>query len=344
MLKVSVIIPVYNTARYLPKCLDCLIGQSLKEIEIICVNDGSSDESLEILKRYEKLDERVLLINKENTGAADSRNKGLDVAKGQYVCFVDSDDWVDTDFLELLYQKACDENLDWVKAGVFVVRQNGRRVLSCLNQNTQTLLNDGKSVVCGVVSEWWSILYKRSIIESYHLRFANFKLGEDSLFLTEYLCCAHKFAILDKPCYYYFQRSTSLVHSIKRDDWKDVFVTTQRILELFEKNHVDKNSIVYYLKNKIRYFGGFYSFVKETSEENSYVAAFLWLSAYLRRLDDSLELALIKDARDLERYFATRKLTFLQRVFSVKNSENKEYKIITVLGIKIKLKRKNYKL
>ena len=104
--KVSIIVPVYNVEKYLEKCLDSLVNQSLHDIEIICVNDGSKDDSLDILEKYAKKDSRIKIINKQNQGLSAARNDGLKVAAGEYVGYVDSDDWVDLNFYEKLYESA----------------------------------------------------------------------------------------------------------------------------------------------------------------------------------------------------------------------------------------------
>ncbi|MDR2160688.1 MAG: glycosyltransferase, partial [Desulfovibrio sp.] len=114
--KVSVIIPVYNTEPYLRRCLDSVCGQTLREIEIICVNDGSTDGSLEILREYAQKDSRVKVIElEENKGAGAARNAGIDAARGEYIGFVDSDDYVDLDFYETLYVKAQETQAEVVK-------------------------------------------------------------------------------------------------------------------------------------------------------------------------------------------------------------------------------------
>ena len=92
-MKLSIIIPVYNVEKYLPKCLDSILNQSFKDFEIICINDGSSDNSLKILEEYK--DKRIIIINKENAGSGVARNAGLEIAKGEYIFFVDGDDWLE---------------------------------------------------------------------------------------------------------------------------------------------------------------------------------------------------------------------------------------------------------
>lgn len=115
--KVSVIVPIYNTEKYLNKCVDSLVNQTLEDIEIILINDGSTDRSGEIADYYSQKEVRVKCIHKENSGVSNSRNLGIKFAKGQYVAFVDSDDWCDSNMLEGLYNHAISNNADVVIAG-----------------------------------------------------------------------------------------------------------------------------------------------------------------------------------------------------------------------------------
>lgn len=103
MSKVTIIIPVYNVEKYLEKCLNSVICQTLKDIEIICVNDGSTDNSQQILKEYAQKDERIKIVDKKNGGLSSARNAGLDAATGEYCYFLDSDDWIELNTLEKLY-------------------------------------------------------------------------------------------------------------------------------------------------------------------------------------------------------------------------------------------------
>ena len=116
-IKVSVIVPVYNVEKYLAECINSIINQTLKEIEIICVNDGSTDSSLDILREYEKKDNRIKVINKSNGGISSARNAGIEAANGKYIAFVDSDDWVDLDAYEILYRFAKEQHADILCAG-----------------------------------------------------------------------------------------------------------------------------------------------------------------------------------------------------------------------------------
>ena len=111
-IKVSVILPVYNSEKYITTTLESLIGQTLKEIEIICVNDGSKDNSIQILKEFERKDKRIKIIDKENQGVWKARMDGIKMAKGQYISFIDSDDYVKENFLERLYKNITENRSD----------------------------------------------------------------------------------------------------------------------------------------------------------------------------------------------------------------------------------------
>lgn len=119
MVKVSIIIPVYNVEEYLVECMDSVTGQTLNDIEIICVNDGSTDSSLQILKKYRKKDERIILIDKENGGYGQAMNRGFEKASGEYVGIVEPDDYVPLNMYEELYEKASKYELDFVKADFY---------------------------------------------------------------------------------------------------------------------------------------------------------------------------------------------------------------------------------
>ena len=129
MSKVSVIIPVYNTEKFLRKCLDSVCNQTLQDIEIICINDCSTDGSLEILREYAGKDNRIKLIELlENCGAAKARNIGIDIAEGEYLGFVDSDDFIDLDFYKKLYGKAKETDADAVKGKLYLYGINTNKV------------------------------------------------------------------------------------------------------------------------------------------------------------------------------------------------------------------------
>lgn len=191
MLKVSIVVPVYNVAQYLECCLESLINQTLKDIEIICVNDASTDNSLEILKSYVSKDNRIKLINfEENKGVSIARNTGIKLAQGEYIGFVDSDDWIDLDFLNQLYMKAISTNADVIKA-----EMKSGEFLTNLNR----LIEMNKyNFTC----EFSTALYKTSFIKNNHLLFPE-KLTafEDPVFSLEVLLKQPQIELI-YDCYY----------------------------------------------------------------------------------------------------------------------------------------------
>ena len=134
---ISIIVPVYNTAPYLPQCLDSLVNQTYRDIEIICVNDGSTDNSPDILKAYAERDSRILVIHQENLGLSGARNKGLESARGEWVMFVDSDDWIGTDCCKTLLSHTTNKRMS-----VFS--------LTFVNLPTSPFLN-----ICSATKRWF---------------------------------------------------------------------------------------------------------------------------------------------------------------------------------------------
>ena len=117
--KVSVLVPIYNVQDFLPECLDSLVNQTLKEIEIICINDGSTDNSLDIIKQYAKKEKRIVIIDKKNSGYGDSMNQGLKKATGEYIGIVESDDFIELNAFESLYNIAKKNNVEAVKSNFY---------------------------------------------------------------------------------------------------------------------------------------------------------------------------------------------------------------------------------
>lgn len=126
--KVSVIIPVYNVEPFLARCLDSVVGQTLREIEIVCVDDGSPDRSIDILRRYAAGDNRIRVISQENRGLGGARNRGFDAATGEYILFVDSDDWIDPAYCERLYEAARATGADVACASMLKIRPSYSKI------------------------------------------------------------------------------------------------------------------------------------------------------------------------------------------------------------------------
>ena len=214
---ISVIIPVYNVEEYLTMCLDSVINQTYRNLEIILVDDGSTDKSGTICDEYALKDERVVVIHQKNGGLSAARNSGLDMANGDYIGFVDSDDYIDLDMYDLLLNFAIENNLDVSMCGsynVFPDNKVKKRITffnPVVTESKEQIINEifinkrgGLSVsVC-------TKLYKRDVIIS--KRFTVGKLSEDVFFIFEWLANTKRFGRIADCKYYYVQRDGSITH------------------------------------------------------------------------------------------------------------------------------------
>lgn len=250
--QVSIIVPAYNAEKTIEKCLDSLFNQTLKKIEIIVINDCSKDNTLKILKKYKN---KIKLIdNKKNLGPAGSRNKGLDVAQGKYIGFVDADDWVAPNMYELMSSKMNDE-VDLVACSRINVTKSGEKPI--INKNKDT---DAKAFT--KTSNYnCDKLFKREIIEKHHLRLPEqYSYAEDFAFGIRYKYYANKMCILEEPLYYYLADSEgSITNSYKRN-LLNIIKVLEDMLDFFKK----ENAFEKYEKELIELSAGFY--VRRTRE------------------------------------------------------------------------------
>lgn len=224
MVKVSIIVPVYNVEKYIEKCILSLINQSLREIEIILINDGSTDGTIGILREYEKKDNRIRVIDQENRGISYSRNIGINMAKGEFIGFVDSDDWVSNDMYRILYEKMKLNDADFATCNSYNVKKNiilPEFIVSnkILNVNSQNIKEFFDKTMISVASVVWKNLYKKEIIINKKIYFQSREviLQEDYLFNCMYALFIKKAILIDENLYYYRNRSTSISKS-KRDE------------------------------------------------------------------------------------------------------------------------------
>ena len=239
-IKVSVIIPFYNAEKYLSKCLESVINQSLKEIEIILINDGSLDNSLEIAKEHAQKDNRIKLIqNKKNSGQGFSRNLGVDLAQGEYIAFLDADDWVEPSMYETLYEKA--DGADIIKCQfyhVFGEKEEKYQYTNLIKDyNKVYKFRDNPLVLLGQsVSFVWNGIYKKSFLKEKQLKFNNTKQSEDALFHWQSIIEAEKIVFVEDYLYYYNKcNASSETTKIKRQ-YKDILTNIKMIKDfVFEK-------------------------------------------------------------------------------------------------------------
>lgn len=221
--KVSVIIPVYNVEEYLRQCLDSIVNQTLKEIEIICVNDGSTDNSHQILTEYAQKDKRIIIINKENEGLGAARNTGMAYATGEYIGFVDSDDWVKLEAYEKFYKNAKTQNSDMVMCPIHVYDDitgklkydNPYFTLECLNEEFDNCIFNHlktKNFLFKISVTSPNKIYKREFLNEINAKFPERLIFEDNPFFYEtYLKARNVSLIRDFLYFYRINRKDSII-------------------------------------------------------------------------------------------------------------------------------------
>lgn len=202
---VSVIVPVYNTARYLNQCVDSIINQSLKEIEIIFVDDGSTDNSVEILKQYQAKDSRIKIIRQENQYAGVARNRGMEEATGKYLSFLDSDDFFDLEMLKKCYFCAEENQADIVVFGYKMYDDKQQKIISYnldlarhFPKGVFSADDLGEDLYQAVNPVPWNKLFRREFVEAHHLRFEAIKKSNDMYFTYLALPQAERMVFIDK--------------------------------------------------------------------------------------------------------------------------------------------------
>ena len=237
MPKISIIIPCYNVEKYLDKCMESILSQTLSDIEIICINDGSTDNSLDLLNKYASSDNRFTIINKKNEGVGIARNAGLKLAQGEYIYFVDPDDWLqNSGVLSKIYEKARSENLDILIFGGYSCRvTNGKEHITkggySLRYLPKKYLNkvfsykDVKEDIFKFPSTTWTKLYKHEFLKKNNTQFQTIPVGQDQLPFFHAMITTERIAVLDECLYCYRKnRPNSAMTEKKRKSFSPIFV------------------------------------------------------------------------------------------------------------------------
>lgn len=222
---ISIIVTVYNNEKCLVKCLDSVINQTYTNIEIIIINDGSTDESLKICEEYSQRDQRIILVSQINKGVSEARNAGLEKVNGSYITFVDSDDWVEPDFIETLYNTLKVNDVDLSQCGFFIHKDDcytvsGSQKKSVLDHNQSLMLLFGDRLVQNFL---WNKLFKRSLFDN--IRFPVGRYYEDIFVMYQIFDKCSKIAYTEDPKYHYVFHMYSITNDLVdlKSRMKDLF-------------------------------------------------------------------------------------------------------------------------
>ena len=333
MPKISVIIPVYNVEKYLAECLTSVVNQTFKDIEIICVNDGSTDNSPKILEEFAQKDSRIKIINQENQGMSCARNAGLAVATGEYITFVDSDDYISTDLYADM-QKYLPAELICFNAKIFPMSEKYRALqnyIQCKFDGEQPM---EEKLILKTNVHVWNKVFKTSIIKENNIRFPKGLYFEDFPFVCEYMLSINSVKFFGgKGYYFYRQQPNSLMNNCSHKSIHHLFVWHYLYDKLKERKLLDKYPN---LINKLfrTYTILAYKYSDEASKDSIIKTAQDYASEISYKGLDELIDALINN----KMIYYGRK----EKIFSIKNFEHDGYKdkILTLLGLQIKLKSK----
>ncbi|WP_313359709.1 glycosyltransferase [Empedobacter sp.] len=256
--KISVIVPVYNTEKYLSKCLDSILNQTLKEIEVIVVNDGSKDDSQEIIDEFVSKDSRLVSIQKENGGLSDARNAGIDKAKGEFIAFVDSDDYIDLAMLEKMYELAERDESEIVLCDLVKVNENGKEFRD-LPQSPQLpekiILSDDFTIFGEMSCFACNKIFKKALFENH--RFRNGIHFEDIELIPKLVLDSSIISKINEPFYKYFERQNS-ISKTHTEKGLDMFVAVNEVTNYFYQSKY--NTFATELK-RFQIIQGYYSYL-----------------------------------------------------------------------------------
>lgn len=267
-IKVSIIIPVYNVAPYLDACLSSCVNQTFRDIEIIVVNDGSTDESSDIIKRYAETDERVVVVTKENQGLIYARKSGLDIAKGQYIFHLDGDDFIETDAIEKLYDKVIELKADYIVANFYEV--SGHERSEVLRNSRFKGLSGQDLFLCMLRGgyEVWGRLIRKTLYDG--VIYKPIVMGEDLFITMQILQKVRKPVGVDECLYNYVKRVNSITNdqeSIAFEQGGDMIMSVFSLLDIYPYTQLVRERI---------YLMFFPFYLKCISKRNIEVKTFLY--------------------------------------------------------------------
>lgn len=292
--KISVIVPIYNVEPYLRRCIDSIINQTYENLEIILVDDGSPDNCGQICDDYAKKDTRIKVIHKKNGGLSDARNAGMKIATGDYIGFVDSDDWIHENMYEILLYKMIENNTDISECNVkkvFLYKEVDIKKYIDINQQEKITLLSKNDAMDNLVSEEvvkqtvWNKLYKRQVIED--IFFEKGKLHEDEYWTYKVINKINKVVYIDIDLYYYFQREGSIMsqkYSLKR---LDALEGRYRRYQLIMNNYPDITT-----KAKINIFYTCIHNLQQallTNEKKLYIETFNIVNKYMLNIEFNMK-------------------------------------------------------
>ena len=336
----SIIVPVYNVEKYLTECLDSIVNQTFKDFEVICINDGSTDDSLKILEEYALNDKRITVITQENQGPGAARNRALDIAQGKYTLFVDPDDWIELNALETLYNAAEKFGANIVQFDYESYDEKTKRAKSVnfyelahekfgLNLNEKPYfkweeVNDSLFLACNMAV--WNKLFLTKYIKENNIKFGTTKKGEDNIFVIKSYILSLLIYSIDETLYHYRQRVGSAVNSASEGLSHDIFEDIKVVKDFLKERNLLDSLMDDFYKYKLFWCEQYYRCLPRGTEK--------------KYLEKCKEVFSEQEYKVFLKSIKQMRMSFLEKVFSVKNTRlaAKKCKVLTVLGFSFYLK------
>lgn len=240
--KISVIIPAYNVEKYINDCLSSIVNQTLRDIEIIVIDDGSTDKTGEIISKFANSDDRILTVTQKNQGQAVARNNGIKLAKGEYIGFVDSDDYIDNDYFEKLYNAAKQYNCDMAVTSILKHKKNYSQYNLLFKKSHIADSIDRKIKLCEDRKHRffyvWNKIFRTSLVKDNSIYFPEGRIFEDVTFSMEAIYCANKIVSVPDVKYHYNENANSTINSKNKNEKKQQdYILAYTKLQEFAKKH-----------------------------------------------------------------------------------------------------------
>lgn len=248
-IKVSIIITAYNVEKFIKKCIESVIAQTFKQLEIIVVDDGSTDSTLKTIKEITENHSNIIVLNKNNDGVSEARNLGIKHAKGVYITFVDGDDWIEADMIENMYIKAEELGADVTVCDAIVDYEDGRRFYlksGDIKEYGEKLINN-KNIIVNMLPAVWNKLYKKTLFTEKNIYFPKGAIGEDLATTFRILVSCDKICKVNRGYYHYIQREGSLMRQ-----YNDQIFDIYQMFDVMKKFLYETNNYKIY-KNEYEY-------------------------------------------------------------------------------------------
>lgn len=251
MVKISIVVPVYNASAYIGKCIDSILAQTYTDFELLLINDGSSDNSLDVLEGYAKKDKRIVVINQKNMGVAATRNKGIKISRGEYITFIDNDDYIDSDYLEKF--------LDNTKDSPDVVIGGYRRTSSDDRELYKFTIRDSEWSKYTFITPWGRIIRRKFLLDN-NICFFSYPLGEDIYFNLKIYSLSKNIVTISYIGYNWFYNEDSVSNTLHRS-FNDKIDIIYFLNKIYLSDDLNKYVKYFYYKFGIWYllYSGRYS-------------------------------------------------------------------------------------